>query len=129
MLPDSLERQAQVGLDSNERRLGHRRIRSFCGVFDNGQAAALFDGSQSGSTIGTHTGENDPNRRAFVGHRNRATKRIGSRAGIVDTRTLIEPNQSRAYQHVMVRGCDIDVAGLDESTMSTMRGRKLADYV
>ena len=82
------------------------------GSSTDGQAAAIFDRSQSGGTIGTHTGENDPDRPVSVGLRNRAKKWIGSRAGIVDTGTLIEPNQSRAYQRVMVLGCDVDVAGL-----------------
>jgi hypothetical protein len=80
----------------------------------------LIDGSQSGGAVVTHTGENDPNCLVTVGLRKRLKKRIGSRAREMNLRALIEPNMFRPYHHVMVRGRDVDVAGLNESAISTM---------
>ena len=89
----------------------------------------LIDGSQSDGAVATRTGENDPNCLVAVGLRKRLKKRIGGRAGKMNPRALIEPNPSRSHQHVMVRRRDVDVAGLNESAISTMSGGEHTDGV
>ena len=127
MRDDPLQGHAQIRIVGGKCRLGHSGRRCFGRVLDNCQPAVLLDRSQPGRTIGIPAGEDDPNRPVAVGLGNRLEKRIGGRTGVMDLRTLIEPDRSGGDHHMMIGGCHVDVAGLDESTVPTKRSWKLAN--